>query len=124
MRMAGALDVLKLKATSSFVRFTSFGISCCVKAFVSLLAPGTGSGMKLYLTIVPASKKPPTSWKDKRKEQKFKITHICTQMQNMMVHPYVPRKYSKEEIYILLNFTKFLNDTEYFLSGNKVLSQN
>lgn len=63
IRMAGALDVLKLKATSSLVRLTSCGVRRWCTTRASRLAPATASGRKLYLTSVPASKNPPTSGK-------------------------------------------------------------
>lgn len=83
IRTAGALDVLKLKATSSLVRLTSCGVRrWCTVMRASRLAPATASGRKLYLTSVPASKKPPTSEKTVRRlstrfARRESRTHSC-----------------------------------------------
>lgn len=60
-RMLGVLDVLKLKLTSSRVRFKSVD-SDRLKSFPSMLdTDELASGTRLYRTSVPASKKAPTS---------------------------------------------------------------
>lgn len=80
IRTAGALEVLKLKATSSRVRFTPSTLGWWCTVFASLLAPATASGRKLYLTSVPASKKPPISGHNQPSNEK-KLTNNATEGQ-------------------------------------------